>query len=138
MTRPTVDATYMAVAALFAQRSRAKRRQVGAVIVRDGILAEGYNGTPPGWPNECEGEDGKTLPYVIHAEANALDKCVRKGISPVGAAVYVTTAPCMECAKRLWGAGILQVVYRDVYRSTDGIDFLKKVGISVKKEDPTI
>lgn len=129
--KPRLRNAYMAVAEVFAQLSYAKRRKVGAVIVRDGaIIAEGYNGTPPGWSNVCEGDDGLTLAHVIHAEQNALDKLVRSTTSSAGATLFVTTAPCHECAKRILGAGIRSVYYRDAYKNQDGIDFLNKAGIN--------
>lgn len=122
---------YMQVAEVFAQLSYANRRKVGAVIVRDGsILGEGYNGTPAGWDNACEGADGLTVSHVIHAEQNALDKLLREGVSSRDATLFVTTAPCIECAKRVHGARINSVYYRDVYRSTEGLEYLEKAGIT--------
>lgn len=125
---------HMAVAQSYAKLSYANRRKVGCVIVIDGIVFPGYNGTPEGWDNSCEAEDGSvTLPEVIHAEQNALDKITRSTLSSVGASVFVTTAPCMECAKRLHGAKVKEVFYRDVYRTDAGIEFLKKSGIHVEQ-----
>lgn len=125
---------HMAAAEIYAQLSYATRRKVGCVIVKaDTIIAIGYNGTPPGWNNACEGEDGKTVAEVLHAEQNALDKIVRSTVSSEGATVFVTTAPCMECAKRLMGARVLKVYYRDVYRSDDGLKFLEQSGIQTEK-----
>lgn len=125
---------HMAAAEIYAQLSYATRRKVGCVIVKaDTIIAIGYNGTPPGWNNACEGEDGKTVAEVLHAEQNALDKIVRSTVSSEGSTVFVTTAPCMECAKRLMGARVLKVYYRDVYRSDDGLKFLEQIGIQTEK-----
>lgn len=126
----------MKVAQAYAGLSYAQRRQVGCVIVIDDIVVPGYNGTPAGWDNRCEVPDGSaTLPEVIHAEQNALDKIVRSTLSSVGASVFVTTAPCIECAKRLQGARVREVFYRDVYRNEDGIEFLRRAGIHVERVD---
>ena len=96
------------------------------------IISDGYNGTPSGFPNVCEEEDGLTLPYVLHAEANAITKIARSGNNSDGATLYVTDAPCIECAKLIIQAGIVRVVYARSYRLTDGIDLLKKAGIEVE------
>jgi len=127
---------HMNVAEQYARLSYAQRRQVGCVIIIDDIVVPGYNGTPTGWDNRCETADGSaTLPEVIHAEQNALDKIVRSTLSSVGASVFVTTAPCIECAKRLQGARVKEVFYRDVYRNEDGIEFLRRAGIHVERVD---
>ena len=129
----------MDVAEQYARLSRAQRRQVGCVIIIDGIVVPGYNGTPTGWDNRCETVDGSaTLPEVIHAEQNALDKIIRSTLSSEGASVFVTTAPCIECAKRLLGARVKEVFYRDVYRNEDGIDFLRRGGIHVERVNDEI
>lgn len=126
---------HMAVAEIYAQLSYAKRRQVGCIVVKDDtVIAIGYNGTPEGWSNDCETPDGsKTLPEVIHAEQNALDKVIRSNVSSVGSSVFVTTAPCIECAKRLHGARVKEVFYRDIYRDEVGIDFLRRAGVHVER-----
>jgi len=125
---------HMQVAEQYARLSRAERRQVGCVIVIDDIVVPGYNGTPTGWDNRCETADGSaTLPEVIHAEQNALDKIIRSTMSSEGASVFVTTAPCIECAKRLLGARVKEVFYRDVYRNEDGIQLLSRAGIHVER-----
>lgn len=125
---------HMQVAENYAKLSYANRKKVGCVIVIDDIVVPGYNGTPAGWDNSCEVEDGTaTLPHVIHAEQNALDKITRSALSSVGASVFVTTAPCIECAKRLQGARVKEVFYKELYRSTEGIDFLIRAGIPVEK-----
>lgn len=130
---------HMKVASIYADLSYAVRRKVGCVIVKgDTIVAIGYNGTPPGWSNACEGIDGHTLPEVMHAEQNALDKLVRSTTSSEGASVFVTTAPCIECAKRLHGARVKEVFYRDIYRTDAGLQFLHQVGITTEKIDEQI
>ena len=124
----------MLVAGIYGELSYAVRRKVGCVIVQgDTIVAIGYNGTPPGWDNACEDADGKTLPSVIHAEQNALDKIICSPTSSLGASVFVTTSPCLECAKRLLGARVKEVFYRDVYRNQDGLEFLRKAGIPTER-----
>ncbi|EJX06149.1 cytidine/deoxycytidylate deaminase family protein [gut metagenome] len=120
------------MAHIWAENSYCTRRQVGALIVKNKmIISDGYNGTPSGFPNVCEGEDGLTLPYVLHAEANAITKIARSGNNSDGATLYVTDSPCIECAKLIIQAGIVRVVYARSYRLTEGIDLLKRVGIEV-------
>lgn len=131
--KPKFKTAHMMAAQVYAGLSYAKRRKVGCVIVKDdSIIGIGYNGTPPGWDNRCE-EAGVTRPEVMHAEQNALDKVTRGTISSMGASVFVTTAPCMECAKRILGAGIQNVFYSEIYRSDEGILFLMKAGIHVEQ-----
>ena len=128
------DKSYLDMAAIWARNSYCKRRQVGAIIVKDRmIISDGNNGTPSGFENICEDESGVTKPYVLHAEANAITKVAKSGNSSLGATLYVTASPCMECAKLIIQAGIRRVVYRDEYRITDGIDLLRKAGIEVEK-----
>ena len=128
-----LDSRYLRMARIWAENSYCTRRQVGALIVKGNmIISDGYNGTPSGVPNICEGEDGLTLPYVLHAEANAITKIARSGNNSDGATLYVTDAPCIECAKLIIQAGIARVVYARNYRLTDGIDLLKKAGIEVE------
>ena len=128
------DKSYLDMAAIWARNSYCKRRQVGAIIVKDRmIISDGYNGTPSGFENICEDESGVTKPYVLHAEANAITKVAKSGNSSLGATLYVTASPCLECAKLIIQAGIRRVVYRDEYRITDGIDLLRKAGIEVEK-----
>ncbi len=130
------DKSYMEMAAVWAANSYCKRRQVGALLVKDRmIISDGYNGTPAGFENICEDEYGVTKPYVLHAEANAITKVAQSGNNSKGATLYVTAAPCIECSKLIIQAGITRVVYRDEYRLTDGIDLLKKAGIEVEKVD---
>lgn len=148
---------FMDTAARFADLSSAVRLKVGAVVVKDNrIISIGYNGTPAGWDNTCEEkfycEDGdwseqllpkdanqwmryklKTKPEVIHAEANAISKLARSSESGLGGDIFITHAPCVDCAKLIYGAGIKKVYYRQSYRNDDGLDFLTKCGIETKK-----
>ena len=131
-----LDIRYMKMARIWAENSYCVRRQVGALIVRDKmIISDGYNGTPSGFENVCEDENGITKPYVLHAEANAITKVAQSGNSSLGATLYVTASPCLECAKLIIQAGIRRVVYKDEYRLTDGVDLLKRAGIAVEKVD---
>jgi len=124
---------YMDVAERFAQLSSAKRLQVGAIVVKDDrIISIGYNGMPSGWDNVCEHE-GKTKPEVLHAESNAIAKLARSPESGDGATIFITHAPCIDCAKLIYQSGIRDVYYAQSYRSKDGLDFLEKSGISVNK-----
>ena len=128
------DSRYLEMAYVWAKNSYCKRRQVGALIVKENmIISDGYNGTPSGFENICEDEYGVTKPSVLHAEANAITKVAKSGNSSKGATLYVTAAPCMECAKLIIQAGITRVVYSDEYRVTDGIDLLARAGIEVVK-----
>lgn len=130
------DQRYIEMAAVWAKNSYCKRRQVGALIVKDNmIISDGYNGTPSGFENVCEDENGVTKPYVLHAEANAISKVAKSGNSSKGSTLFVTASPCIECSKLIIQAGIKRVVYRDEYRLTDGIDLLKRAGIEVEKVD---
>lgn len=125
-----VDIKYLRMAMIWAENSYCKRRQVGAIMVKDkSIISDGYNGTPSGFENICEDENGLTKPYVLHAEANAITKVARSTNNSLGATIYVTTSPCIECAKLIIQAGIKRVVYCQEYRVKDGIELLKKAGI---------
>lgn len=130
------DASYLEMAAVWAQNSYCSRRKVGAILVKDRmIISDGYNGTPAGFENVCEDDDGVTKPYVLHAEANAITKVAKSGNSSLGATLYVTASPCMECAKLIIQAGIRRVVYREEYRIADGLDLLRRAGVEVVKFD---
>lgn len=130
------DKSYLRLAGIWAENSYCTRRKVGALIVKERmIISDGYNGTPSGFPNVCEDENGVTHPYVLHAEANAITKVARSNNSSVGATLYVTAAPCIECSKLIIQAGIIRVVYRDSYHLTDGLELLKRVGIEVMQID---
>lgn len=125
-----VDIKYLRMAKIWAENSYCKRRQVGAIIVKDNsIISDGYNGTPSGFENICEDENGLTKPYVLHAEANAITKVARSTNNSAGATIYVTASPCIECAKLIIQAGIKRVVYCQEYRVNDGIDLLHKAGV---------
>jgi dCMP deaminase len=127
------DKSYLEMAAVWATNSYCKRRQVGALLVKERmIISDGYNGTPAGFENVCEDEvTGKTKPYVLHAEANAITKVAKSGNSSEGATMYVTTAPCLECAKLIIQAGIVRLVYKNSYSVTDGLDLLKRAGVEI-------
>ena len=130
------DQRYLEMAEVWARNSYCKRRQVGALLVKDRmIISDGYNGTPSGFENICEDENGVTKPYVLHAEANAISKVAKSGNSSEGSTLYVTASPCIECSKLIIQAGIKRVVYKDEYRLTDGVDLLRKAGITVEKID---
>lgn len=126
------DIRYIKMARVWATNSYCKRRQVGALIVKDRmIISDGYNGTPSGFENECEDENNSSKPYVLHAEANAITKVAKSNNSSEGATLYITASPCMDCAKLIIQAGIIRVVYADEYRIIDGIELLEKAGIEV-------
>ena len=128
------DRSYLDMARIWAKNSYCRRRQVGALLVKDKmIISDGYNGTPSGFENVCEDENDRTKPYVLHAEANAITKVAKSGNSSEGATLYVTAAPCIECAKLIIQSGIRRVVYTDEYRLEDGVNLLRRAGIEVEK-----
>jgi len=133
---------YMDIADLTSKLSSARRLQVGAVIVKGNkILATGYNGMPSGWDNNCEDELHQpmgqvnlvTKPEVLHAETNAIAKLAKSTESGMGATMFVTHAPCLDCAKLIYQSGISSVLYRNTYRSDDGIAFLEKAGVTIER-----
>lgn len=127
------DHLYMKMARTWAENSYCRRRQVGALLVKDNmIISDGYNGTPSGFENNCEDEHNVSLPYVLHAEANAITKVARSHNSSDGATLYVTASPCMECAKLIIQAGITRIVYGEKYRLMDGVELLQKANINVE------
>ena len=127
-----LDKRYLRMALIWAENSYCKRRQVGALVVRDHtIISDGYNGTPSGFENICEDDENVTFPYVLHAEANAITKLARSSNNSEGSTLYVTDAPCMECSKLIIQAGIKRVVYSREYRLADGINLMKKAGLEV-------
>lgn len=127
-----LDRRYLRMAQIWAENSYCQRRQVGALIVKDKmIISDGYNGTPSGFENICEDENGITKPYVLHAEANAITKIARSGNNSDGATLYVTDSPCIECSKLIIQAGITRVVYGRKYRLTDGLELLERAGIEL-------
>ncbi len=112
--------------------SHCKRKQVGAIIVKDRmIISDGYNGTPSGFENYCEDEEGYTKWYVLHAEANAILKVAASTQSCKEATLYITLSPCQQCSKLIHQAGIKRVVYADAYKDTSGVDFLEKAGVEL-------
>src|SRR5574344_1370604 len=122
-----LDLRYLRMAQIWAENSYCKRRQVGALVVKDKmIISDGYNGTPSGFENVCEDDNNVTKPYVLHAEANAITKIARSNNNSAGATLYVTAAPCIECSKLIIQAGIRRVVYSEPYRLDDGIRLLKR------------
>ena len=126
------DLRYLEMARIWAQNSYCQRRQVGALVVKDGmIISDGYNGTPSGFENVCEDENNVTKPYALHAEANAITKLARSNNNSEGATIYITASPCIECAKLIIQSGIKRVVYGEKYRLTDGVDLLERAGIEV-------
>lgn len=126
------DKSYMAIAKIIAANSYAKKLKVGALVVKnETIIADGYNGTVSGFTNKCEDDNGKTYPHVLHAEANALSKIMRSNNSSLNATIFVTHAPCLNCAKMIIQAGISRVVYDTEYKSKEGVDLMKLSGIDV-------
>lgn len=127
-----LDKRYLRMAAIWAENSYCKRRKVGALIVKDKmIISDGYNGTPSGFENVCEDENNVTKPYVLHAEANAITKVAASSNSSSGATIYVTSSPCIECAKLIIQSGIKRVVYSEKYRMEDGCLLLRRAGVQV-------
>ncbi|MDR3128654.1 MAG: dCMP deaminase family protein [Tannerellaceae bacterium] len=126
------DTRYLRMAAIWAENSYCKRRQVGALIVKNKrIISDGYNGTPSGFDNTCEDEQNVTLPWVLHAEANAITKVAASSNSSQGATIYITAAPCIECAKLIIQAGICRVVYCSSYHTEEGLSLLHQAKIVV-------
>ena len=130
------DKAYLRIAKEWGKLSHCKRKQVGALIVKDRmIISDGYNGTPTGFENPCEDEEGYTKWYVLHAEANAILKVASSTQSCKGATLYITLSPCKECSKLIHQAGIVRVVYGKAYRDDSGLQFLEKAGIELKLID---
>jgi dCMP deaminase len=127
-----IDRRYLEMAQIWSKNSYCKRKQVGALIVKDKmIISDGYNGTPSGFENNCEDEENRTKPYVLHAEANAITKVAKSNNSSENATLYITTSPCMECSKLIIQSGIIRVVFNDKYRNEDGLDLLERAGIEI-------
>ncbi|WP_347923095.1 dCMP deaminase family protein [Pontimicrobium sp. SW4] len=127
------DKAYLRMATEWGKLSYCERKKVGAIIVKDRmIISDGYNGTPTGFENYCEDEDGYTKWYVLHAEANAISKVASSTQSCKGGTLYITLSPCKECSKLIHQAGIIRVVYSKAYKDDSGIKFLEKAGIDVK------
>jgi dCMP deaminase len=130
------DKAYLRIASEWSKLSYCQRKQVGAIIVRDRmIISDGYNGTPSGFENCCEDNEGLTHWYVLHAEANAISKVARSTQSCENATLYITLSPCKECSKLIHQSGIKRVVYQNGYRDTSGVDFLIKAGVEVIQID---
>lgn len=130
------DISYLKMAIEWSKLSYCKRKQVGALIVKNGmIISDGYNGTPTGFENSCEDCYGATSWYVLHAEANAILKCAKYGQSCDGATLYQTHSPCRDCSKLILQSGIKRLVYINDYKDLTGLDTLKKVGVEIKKYD---
>ncbi|GIZ16063.1 deoxycytidylate deaminase [Capnocytophaga catalasegens] len=126
------DRAYMRMAEEWAKLSHCQRKQVGAIIVKNRmIISDGYNGTPTGFENCCEDEQGQTKWYVLHAEANAILKVASSTQSCEGATLYITMSPCKECSKLIHQAGIKRVVYKNFYKDDDGLKFLEKAGVEL-------
>lgn len=126
------DTAYLRMAAEWAKLSHCKRKQVGALIVKDKmIISDGYNGTPTGFDNCCEDEKGETKWHVLHAEANAILKVAASTQSAKGATLYITLSPCKDCSKLIHQSGITRVVYTSAYKDTEGLEFLKKANIEI-------
>ena len=132
------DIAYLKMATEWSQLSHAKRKQVGCLVVRENqIISDGYNGTPTGFDNDCEDENGDTHWYVLHSEANAILKCAKYGDSCDGATIYQTHSPCKECSKLIYQSGIKRLVYVEEYKDSSGIDFLINSGVKVEKVEIT-
>ncbi len=128
------DKAYLRIAQEWGKLSHCNRKQVGAVIVKDRmIISDGYNGTPTGFENPCEDEDGYTKWYVLHAEANAILKVAGSTQSCKDATLYITLSPCKECSKLIYQAGIKRVVYQTGYKDDSGLKFLEKAGVTIDK-----
>ncbi|HEA30182.1 MAG TPA: dCMP deaminase family protein [Leeuwenhoekiella sp.] len=127
------DVAYLRMAKEWAKLSYCERKQVGAIIVKDKmIISDGYNGTPTGFENVCENEDGDTKWYVLHAEANAILKVASSTQSCAGATLYITLSPCKDCSKLIHQAGITRLVYHVDYKDNSGLSFLKRAGVQVE------
>ena len=132
MNQYNVDTRYLRMAKIWAENSYCKRRQVGALIVKNQmIISDGYNGTPSGFENICEDENNRTKPYVLHAEANAITKVAASNNNSSDATIYITSSPCIECAKLIIQAKIKRVVFSEKYHTEEGINLLKRAGIAV-------
>ena len=132
-----LDLRYMRMATIWAENSYCQRRKVGALIVKNKmIISDGYNGPPSGFENVCEDNHNLTIPYVLHAEANAITKIARSSNSSEGATLYVTASPCIECAKLIIQAGIKRVVYAEKYRLEDGLELLRRANIELVYINP--
>jgi dCMP deaminase len=131
------DLAYLRMATEWAKLSHCSRKQVGALLVKDGvIISDGYNGTPSGFPNCCENDEGETHWYVLHAEANAILKVAKSTNNALGSTLYITLSPCKDCCKLILQAGIKRMVYVDAYKDRTAIDFLQNAGVEVVQRNP--
>lgn len=129
-----LDILYLRMAYVWGENSHCNRNKVGCLIVKNKtIISDGYNGTPSGFPNECEDCDNKTLPSVLHAEANAITKLAKSTNSAEGSTLYVTLSPCFDCAKLIIQSGIKRIVYSETYRNTDSFKLFEQAGIEIKQ-----
>jgi len=134
-----VDLVYLKMAEVWATNSYCKRMQVGSLIVKNkSIISDGYNGSPTGFPNECEDDDNVTLNYVLHAEANAITKLAKSTQSSDGSTLYVTVSPCFECSKLIIQAGVKRLVFKEVYRKPESLQFLFNAGIEIVRIEKTL
>lgn len=133
-----MDLVYLKMAEIWATNSYCKRMQVGSLIVKNkSIISDGYNGSPTGFPNECEDDDNVTLNHVLHAEANAITKLAKSTQSSDGSTLYVTVSPCFECSKLIIQSGIKRLVFKEVYRKPESIKFLFDAGIEIVRLEKT-
>jgi len=129
-----VDITYMKMAITWSERSYCQRSKVGCLMVKEkSIISDGYNGSPHGFPNVCEDEENKTLPYVLHAEANAITKLAKSTLSSENSTLYVTMSPCYECSKLIIQSGVKRLVIKDLYRNVDSLPFLLEAGVEITR-----
>ena len=129
-----IDSLYLRMASVWSENSHCNRSKVGCLIVKDRqIISDGYNGTPSGFPNECEDCNNNTLPTVLHAEANAITKIAKSANSAEGSTLYVTLSPCFDCAKLIIQAGIKRIVYSEEYRKTDSFKLFEEAGIEIRR-----
>ena len=129
-----LDMIYLEMSQVWSRNSKCKRAQVGCIMVKNkSIISDGYNGSPTGFPNECEDEDNNTKAWVLHAEANAITKLSKSTLSSDGSTLYVTLSPCFECSKLIIQSGIRRVVFTELYRKTESIPFLLQGGIEIVK-----
>ena len=127
-----LDVVYLRMAKEWATNSKCKRSQVGCLVVKNKtIISDGYNGTPTGFPNECEDSENNTLGYVLHAEANAITKLAKNTVSAFESTMYVTLSPCYDCAKLIIQSGIKRIVFSEFYRNTTSLDLLNQAGIEI-------
>lgn len=134
-----LDLVYLNMAEIWAKNSYCKRMQVGCLIVKNkSIIADGYNGSPTGFPNQCEDANNQTMAYVLHAEANAITKLAKSTQSSDGGTLYVTVSPCFECSKMIIQSGIKRVVFKEVYRKPESLKFLYDAGIEIVRLEKLI